>query len=254
MQAFLNYSSFNIKNASKTFNILKDTKSSLQETLNSLPNGLHFLRVIKPLKNEKLEEHGHSMIVIKHPSGFLFYDPNYGVEVVSSKDISTVIFDNLALNYARFEVSEPGYQIEKEEPKVSAMSQFVSLSPKEVMKVHDEASQKQGGLIPLLKPSPHYPETTIWPTMEGIGLLADYLAQKNKLDGLFVCQNMKDLTKRLVEIESSPQDKREVLIIPAYRYTARCDKKDLSKCTDETHQEHDYHSQHKVSVMIEKRG
>ena len=254
VQAFLNYSSFNIKNASKTFNILKDTKSSLQETLNSLPNGLHFLRVIKPLNNEKLEEHGHSMIVFKHPSGFLFYDPNCGVEVVPNKDISTVIFDSLALNYARFEVSEARfYQIEKEEPEVSAKSHFSKLSPTEVMKAHDEASQKKGGLIPLLKHSPFDPKTTIWPTMEGIGLLADYLAQKNELDGLFVCQNMKDFTKRLVEIDSSPQDRREVLIIPPYRHNATCDKKDLSKCTDETHQNHDHHSQHKVSVLIEKK-
>ena len=146
MQAILNNGDFSITHASGKFDISQNSKASLKATLDSLPQGVHLIRDIKPLNNEKLEDYGHSMILMKHRLGYFFYDPNLGVEYIKNEGISNRIFENLAMNYARFKVSETRfYQMEKKKSESQSLSH---LSPLEIKKLPEAARARKALAVP----------------------------------------------------------------------------------------------------------
>lgn len=51
----------------------------------NLPQGAFLIRMIKPTQNEKLEEHGHSLVYIKTKNSHFFYDPNKGLQQLASQ-------------------------------------------------------------------------------------------------------------------------------------------------------------------------
>ncbi len=57
----------------------------MKEQVALLSDGLYLLRTIKPANNEKLEEHGHSMVYVKQGKEGFLYDPNEGVRHLVGK-------------------------------------------------------------------------------------------------------------------------------------------------------------------------
>lgn len=82
-----------------------NTQKLLSEEIKKLPYGVHLLRDILPEKNEKLEKHGHSMVLIKEKIGVFFFDPNYGLRLFN-KNIDSQVFEFLKKNNKFFQVTD----------------------------------------------------------------------------------------------------------------------------------------------------
>lgn len=52
--------------------------------------------------------------------------------------------------------------------------------------------------------------------MPGVALVAAYLAEKKKVEGLFVCQTLEALAKKIQEISQNPQDQKVALVVGAF--------------------------------------
>lgn len=77
-------------------------------------------------------------------------------------------------------------------------------------------------------------------TMEGLSIAANYLAEKHKLDNLFVCASQKAFQRKLEEIKSSTENVRIALVVPTYSfYSSESKLAELSI--------------HKIAVGIEKK-
>jgi hypothetical protein len=142
----------------------------------------------------------------------------------------------------------------------SKMSNWERLNGPEVMKQHNKSCQDKSFNTPLLKFAPFDlitrekpSKVDVWPTLEGIALLADNLCEKKKVSDLYVCKSLATFKYRLEKIDRSTEDVREVLIVPCYQDRVTCPIMDETLCHKEEHQSHDYHAQHKVPVMIEKK-
>lgn len=83
-----------------------DSESRLSHELATLPEGAFFVRILKPANNEKLEEHGHSLVYIKENGLSLFYDPNYGLKNLSSLEHSKTLFEGFKKCLQSFGVSK----------------------------------------------------------------------------------------------------------------------------------------------------
>lgn len=70
------------------------TLKKINDQIAALTNGIHLIRFIDPKENEKLEKQGHSMIFIKEPQGFFYYDSNNGVEHIKN-NVSNCIHNRL---------------------------------------------------------------------------------------------------------------------------------------------------------------
>ncbi len=107
VQSLANFHFLKITDVSEEFTYLdwdhKKTKDKLIQVVNKLQNGIHFLRDLFPSENKKLEEHGHSMVLIKEEQGAFFYDPNTGVELIN-RNVAGRIFDILRINFLYFKV------------------------------------------------------------------------------------------------------------------------------------------------------
>lgn len=87
-------------------------------------------------------------------------------------------------------------------------------------------------------------------TMEGVSIMADVLAEKNNFDNLFVCESLDAFSKKLDEVKNM-KDGKLALVVPTYQPSCTCKKK--KGCKDPDHKVQDYHNQHKISVLIEKK-
>ena len=83
--------------------------SGIQYNRTSRPEGIFLIRILKPADNEKLEDHGHSLVYIKENGLGLFYDPNEGVRNLASSEHSQVLlagfkscFQSFKIHKARF--------------------------------------------------------------------------------------------------------------------------------------------------------
>ena len=141
----------------------------------------------------------------------------------------------------------------------SKLAGWVPLTARETMTLHNKACEKTGFSPPLLRPSHFEPQEDTWATLEGISLLADNLWKKKGLDrleghnGFYVCQSLKVLQNRLEAIDKTNESTRQVLIVPSQQPGWTCDSKDVTQCSNSQHQNPDYHNQHKVPVMVEKK-
>lgn len=107
MQSLANDHNLSIKFSSNEMDVEKlDTEQSLQNDVDALPEGAYLVRIIKPANNEKLEEHGHSLIYIREQGVNLFYDPNLGARNLVGAKHSTVLFNSFKENFATFQVSK----------------------------------------------------------------------------------------------------------------------------------------------------
>ncbi len=115
VQSVANYHSLSIDYSSPEIDLAKlDDESSISKEVNALPEGAFFIRILKPANNEKLEEHGHSLVYIKERGLGLFYDPNYGVRNLSPSRHSKILFkgfkscfESFGVNKARFYRFQP---------------------------------------------------------------------------------------------------------------------------------------------------
>lgn len=94
VQALANYHLFSVDYASKEIDIEKlEEEDEFREILKNFPEGAFFIRMIKPLNNERLEEFGHSLIYIKEKGIAIFYDPNFGARNLYNLDHAKVLFE-----------------------------------------------------------------------------------------------------------------------------------------------------------------
>ncbi|MBA3723101.1 MAG: hypothetical protein H0W88_11975 [Parachlamydiaceae bacterium] len=69
-----------------------------------LPEGAFMVRILKPANNEKLEEHGHTLIYIKEKGLGLYYDPNTGLRNLIPSEQASYLFKAFKKNQQEFEV------------------------------------------------------------------------------------------------------------------------------------------------------
>jgi len=125
--------------SSKIFDVRYSTEADIEQQLKTLKQGIYLVRQIKPNEGPKLEEHGHSMILI-HDSeeGDYFFDANFGnfllgkdrlPESLSQYRWSSVPASKVALelstfatcNYRSFQTSELQFhKLELESPILSS--------------------------------------------------------------------------------------------------------------------------------------
>lgn len=107
MQAIANYHSLTIDHASPEIDTKElNDKSELAKEVDALPEGAFLVRIIKPANNEKLEEHGHSVVYIKENGLGIFYDPNYGARNVSPSKHSEILFEGFKSYFQSFEINK----------------------------------------------------------------------------------------------------------------------------------------------------
>ncbi len=80
--------------------------------------------------------------------------------------------------------------------------------------------------------------------MPGVALVASYLAEKKKIDGLFVCQNLESLSTCINEINLNPSNQRYAFVVGAFQSGF---KKVYSVGFEQNF------PQHKVTVCVEKK-
>lgn len=112
VQALANYHLFKIDHSSEEIDTGEEfDKSRFKEKFDNLPEGAFFVRILKPEDNEKLEEHGHSLVYIKEQGLHLLYDPNSGLKNLSASDDGPFrvvcksfkkCFEDFEINKARF--------------------------------------------------------------------------------------------------------------------------------------------------------
>lgn len=107
VQALANDRSLKIDASSAEIDMKKSfNESGFASEVEKLPTGAFLVRILKPANNEKLEEHGHSLVYVKEKELSLFYDPNCGVRVLSPYKHAIVLFDLFKVYYESFEVSK----------------------------------------------------------------------------------------------------------------------------------------------------
>lgn len=107
VQSLANYHSLLIDYSSSEIDIdTLSSESELSKEVNALPEGAFFIRILKPANNEKLEEHGHSLIYIKERGLNFFYDPNFGVRNLSSSDYPKILFEAFKSCFQAFRISK----------------------------------------------------------------------------------------------------------------------------------------------------
>lgn len=120
VMSLVNYREFDIKYSSEELDVVDiQSKDQIDSEIDSLPEGIYFVRLLKPSDNVKLEEHGHSMIYIKEKEGFnIFYDPNFGCKNFDNLDrTKEALFENFQFNFQKFGTSKLAfYQLEQREP------------------------------------------------------------------------------------------------------------------------------------------
>ncbi len=86
VQSLANFKNFKIDYASTDMeldDILKNPEKFEQE-IEKLPEGIYFLRILRPSDNHKKEHWGHSTVFLRDKiEGDYFYDPNYGLTEIA---------------------------------------------------------------------------------------------------------------------------------------------------------------------------
>ncbi len=77
---------------------------SYQRIIENLKKGVYFVRLVKIMENDKLEEKGHSFIYVKTKELSLFYDPNGGPVQFPATQTFKVLAERLKIVRDRFQV------------------------------------------------------------------------------------------------------------------------------------------------------
>lgn len=143
----------------------------------------------------------------------------------------------------------------------SKIINWTPLTGPQVMTSHNKLCEDKSFKTPLLKFAPFDlikredkpSKSDVWPTLEGVALLADDLCAKKGINNLYVCSSLAIFRHKLEEIDQSLEDIQMVLIVPCYQDWVTCDVMDETRCHKKEHKAHDYHAQHRVPVMIDKK-
>lgn len=104
IEAMARFHNFTVEEASPEFSIPKGKQSKALKLIKGLSDGIHFLRIIKPLDNEKQEDFGHSLVFIKKQNEAIFYDPSDTVEHIESTYLGDRMFFHLQRCFKRWNV------------------------------------------------------------------------------------------------------------------------------------------------------
>ena len=83
-----------------------NTENELRSHVDALPEGAFLVRLLKPADNEKLEEHGHTLVYVKDQGVDLFYDPNYGVIHLNVAEHTSVLYESFKNCLCYFETNK----------------------------------------------------------------------------------------------------------------------------------------------------
>ena len=81
---------------------MSENKDLWEKELNSLPNGIYFVRMLKASDNCKLEARAHSMIYVREENVAYFYDNNCGLEKLSTASIP--IYERLLSVHQKWDI------------------------------------------------------------------------------------------------------------------------------------------------------
>ncbi len=106
VQSLANYYSFAIDYASPEIHIdkLRD-ENDLSQTVQALPEGAFFVRIIEYENNKKLEKSGHSLVYIKENGLGVFYEPNQGALKLPELRHTSYLYEAFKSCWGRFQVS-----------------------------------------------------------------------------------------------------------------------------------------------------
>ena len=106
VQSLANFHGFKINHASAEIAVDSASCSqAVEREAASLPDGLYLLRTILPSNNERLEQHGHSIVYFKERGEGLLYDPNVGARYMKNISHLPVLSQSLANYLERFHTS-----------------------------------------------------------------------------------------------------------------------------------------------------
>lgn len=95
VQSLVNFKDLEIDYASQDMQLddILAHPEMFKNEIEKLPEGIYFLRILRPSKNYKLEHWGHSTVYIKNKlQGDYFYDPNYGLTEIAEGE-TTAFFE-----------------------------------------------------------------------------------------------------------------------------------------------------------------
>ena len=79
--ALSSFYNISIQKASETAVLSESSVYTLSTTISSLVDGVFLSRMVKRADNEKMEECGHSTVLVKKPKSWYYYDPNTGLSI-----------------------------------------------------------------------------------------------------------------------------------------------------------------------------
>ncbi len=119
VESCLKYHDFETDYCSKEMDIRVDT-GLLQQEINTLSDGVYFVRMLMPTDNRKLEARGHSMIYVQEKDVRFFYDNNCGLEKMSALNSGandTLLYERLLNVHKQWDI--PMLRIYRLKPELS---------------------------------------------------------------------------------------------------------------------------------------
>ena len=106
VQSLANFHGLKINHASAEIAVGSASCSqAVEREASNLSDGLYLLRIILPSNNERLEQHGHSMVYFKEREEGLLYDPNVGARYMKNVCHAPMLSQSLANCYQQFQTS-----------------------------------------------------------------------------------------------------------------------------------------------------
>ncbi|NDE82785.1 MAG: hypothetical protein EB051_04150, partial [Chlamydiia bacterium] len=99
IQAIANYHDLRIDYASQELDLsINENNDLFHQIMKNLPDGAFLIRVLKPAKNSKMEEYGHSLAYIQDGKTGILYDPNYGLRHIDPEKTKQVLYRLIKTN------------------------------------------------------------------------------------------------------------------------------------------------------------
>ncbi|MCH9633793.1 MAG: hypothetical protein S4CHLAM7_05260 [Chlamydiae bacterium] len=122
VESILGLKSYNISYASEPINdnLSKDlTYKAFEERVTKLPEGIYFVRMLRPTDNEKEEIYGHSVVFLNFDEGHYFWNPMGGLTQIASQDVVKSLYNCIERDQKRFLLKNPRfYRISQEQPSI----------------------------------------------------------------------------------------------------------------------------------------
>jgi len=109
VEALASYHSLAVDIAAPNLSISIDKVNYIKnfiKEVDQVSTGTYLIRNLKLADNHKLEEHGHSTLLIKTRWGSLYYDPNYGIQSLT-KNTAEEVMEFLTEDMHNFQLTQP---------------------------------------------------------------------------------------------------------------------------------------------------